>query len=113
MLVQTISLLQVRVYCQDKFHFKDLCTSYGLKRKPTNINNPKANAILERVHQVLMAMIQTSELDMADSVAPSDIDAVLTKPSWAIRETDHTNSNKKTLQEQHYLDETWCSTFPP
>jgi len=30
-------------------------------------------------------LIRTSELDMADSGAPSDIDAVLTTPSWAIR----------------------------
>jgi hypothetical protein len=37
-----------------------------------------------------MAMIRTSEIDMADSVAPSDIDAVLTNASWAIRSTYHT-----------------------
>jgi hypothetical protein len=35
-------------------------------------------------------LIQTSELDMADSVAPSNIDAVLTDASWAIRSTYHT-----------------------
>ena len=65
-----------------KLHFEDLCDSYGLKRKPTSIRNPQVNAILERVHQVLMAMIRTSEIDMADSVAPSDVDAVLTNASW-------------------------------
>ena len=37
-----------------------------------------------------MAMICTSEIDMADSVAPSDIDTVLTNVSWAIRSTYHT-----------------------
>ena len=37
-----------------------------------------------------MNMIRTSELDMADSVAPSDIDAVLTDAAWAIRSTYHT-----------------------
>jgi hypothetical protein len=37
-----------------------------------------------------MNMIQTSELDMADSVAPSDIDAVLTDALWAICSTYHT-----------------------
>ncbi len=36
------------------------------------------------------AMVRTSEIDMADSVAPSDIDAVLTNASWAIRSTYHT-----------------------
>ena len=49
-----------------KLHFEDLCDSYGLKRKPTSIKNPQANAILERVHDVVMNMIRTSELDMAD-----------------------------------------------
>jgi hypothetical protein len=37
-----------------------------------------------------MNMIRTSELDMADSVAPDDIDAVLTNAAWAIRSTYHT-----------------------
>ena len=37
-----------------------------------------------------MAMVRTSELDMADSVAPNDVDAVLTNASWAIRSTYHT-----------------------
>jgi len=73
-----------------KLHFEDLCDSYGLKRKPTSIKNPQANAILERIHQVLMTMIRTSEINMPDSVAPSDIDAVLTNASWAIRSTYHT-----------------------
>ena len=73
-----------------KLHFEDLCDSYGLKRKPTSIKNPQANAILERVHDVVMNMIRTSELDMADSVAPSDIDVVLTDAAWAIRSTYHT-----------------------
>jgi len=39
---------------------------------------------------VFMAMVHTSELDMADSVAPNDIDALLTNVSWAIRSTYHT-----------------------
>ena len=68
-----------------KLHFEGLlCDSYGLKHKSTSIKNPQANTILERIHQVLMTMIQTSEIDMSDSVAPSDIDAVLTNASWAI-----------------------------
>ena len=73
-----------------KLHFEDLCDSYGLKRKPTSIRNPQANAILERVHQVVMAMVRTSELDMADSVAPNDVDTLLTNVAWAIRSTYHT-----------------------
>ncbi len=52
-----------------KLHFETLCDSYGIKRKPTSVKNPQANAILERVHQVIMTMLHTSEIDMADTVA--------------------------------------------
>ena len=61
-----------------------------MKPKPTTIKNPQANAILEQIHQAVMTMIQTSEIDMADSVTPRDIDTILTHVSWAIRSTYHT-----------------------
>jgi hypothetical protein len=73
-----------------KLHFEALCDSYGINRKPTSVKNPQANAILERVHQVIMTMLRTAEIDMADSVIPSDIDTSLTNASWAIRSTYHT-----------------------
>ena len=37
-----------------------------------------------------MAMVCISEIVMADSVATSDIDAVLTNSSWTIRSTYYT-----------------------
>ena len=37
-----------------------------------------------------MTMVHTSEINMSDSVAPSDIYAVLTNASWATRSTYHT-----------------------
>jgi hypothetical protein len=73
-----------------KLHFEALCDSYGIKRKPTSVKNPQANAILERVHQVIMTMLRTAEIDMAETVTPSDIDTFLTNASWAIRSTYHT-----------------------
>ena len=36
-----------------------------------------------------MTMLHTAEIDMADTVAPSDIDTFLTNASWAIRSTYH------------------------
>ncbi len=33
-----------------KLHFKYLCESYGIKRKPATVKNPRANGILEHVH---------------------------------------------------------------
>jgi hypothetical protein len=48
-----------------KLNFEYLCESYGIRRKPTTVKNPQANAILERVHQVLAQMLHTAELNMA------------------------------------------------
>ena len=73
-----------------KLHFEALCDSYGIKGKPTSIKNPQANAILERVHQVIMTMLRTAKIDMAEMVTPSDIDTFRTNVSWAIRSTYHT-----------------------
>ena len=67
-----------------KLHFETLCDSYGIKRKPTMIKNPQANAICERVHQVLGTMMRASELDMADSVHPADIDTSIDNTAWAL-----------------------------
>ena len=73
-----------------KLLFETLCDSYGIKRKPTTIKNPQANVICERVHQVLGTMMRTSELDMADSVHPADIDTFIANAAWAICSTYHT-----------------------
>ena len=73
-----------------KLNFEYLCDSYGIKRKPTTIKNPQANAILERVHQVLGQMLRTAEIDMADSVTPDDVDVFLNNAAWAICSTYHT-----------------------
>ena len=73
-----------------KLHFKSLCESFGLKRKPTSVKNPQANAILERIHQTFAVMMRTAELDMADSVEESDIEDFLDNASWALRSTYHT-----------------------
>ncbi len=73
-----------------KLHFKYLCESYGITRKPTTVKNPGANGILEHVHQVLGQMLHTAELDMADSVTPNDVDVFLDNAAWAICSTYHT-----------------------
>ncbi len=54
------------------------------------IKNPQANFICEHVHQVLGTMMHTSELDMADSVEPADIDTFIDNAAWAIFSTYHT-----------------------
>jgi hypothetical protein len=67
-----------------KLRFETLCESYGIKCKPTTIKNPQANAICERIHQVLGTMIGTSEIDMAESVEPAAIDTFIDNAAWAM-----------------------------
>jgi hypothetical protein len=73
-----------------KLHFETLCHSYGIKGKLTTIKSPQVNAICERIHQVLGTMMRTSEIDMAESVEPADIDTFIDNAAWAIRSTYHT-----------------------
>ncbi len=70
-----------------KLHFRALCKTYGVKRKPTGIKNPTANAILERIHAVFTNMLCTARLDMAELVNASDIDIFLSDAAWAICST--------------------------
>jgi hypothetical protein len=73
-----------------KLHFRSLCDTYGIKRKPTSVKNPQVTAILERIHAVLGNMLHTSKLDMAKLVKASDMDFFLTDTAWAVCSTYHT-----------------------
>jgi hypothetical protein len=61
-----------------------------MKRKPTSVKNPQANAILEHIHGVLGNMLRTSELNIAESVRAIDIDVFLSDAAWAVCSTYHT-----------------------
>jgi hypothetical protein len=93
-----------------KHHFKALCDAYGIKRKPTSVKNPQANAILEHVHKVIMVMLCTVELDMADSVSASDINnsCIMRHVPFALPTIQYL----KPLQGQHFFVETCCFTSP-
>ena len=44
--------------------FKDMVTNdYGIKKKPITVRNPQANAIVERIHQVIANMVRTFDLE--------------------------------------------------
>ncbi|KAL7548106.1 LOW QUALITY PROTEIN: hypothetical protein ACHAWF_011395 [Thalassiosira exigua] len=73
-----------------KLHFRELCETYGIKRKPTTIKNTQANAILERLHGVLANMMRTSNLDMQETVTQLDVGDFLVNAAWAGRSTHHT-----------------------
>jgi hypothetical protein len=72
-----------------KLYFKALCDSYGLVRKPTTIKNPQANAINERIHQVIGNMLRTSGIEGSDLDENDPFDEFLTNAAWAIRSTHH------------------------
>ena len=61
--------------------------SYGLNQ--ASVKNPQVNVILEHVHQMIMRMLCTVEIDMADTVSESDIAVFLTNAIWAICSTHH------------------------
>ena len=67
-----------------KLHFHALWAAYGIKHKPTNIKNPTANAVLERIHAVFTNMLRTAKLDMTKLVNASDINIFLADAAWAI-----------------------------
>jgi hypothetical protein len=73
-----------------KLHFQSLCNTYGIKRMPTSVKNPQANAIMERIYAVLRNMLRTSELNMVKTVKPSDIDVFLSDAAWVVCSTYHT-----------------------
>jgi hypothetical protein len=73
-----------------KFSFQSLCNTYAIKCKPTSVENPQANAILERIHAVLGNMLPTSELDMAETVKTSDKNVFLSDTAWVVCSIYHT-----------------------
>jgi hypothetical protein len=84
-----MSSLNIGQRSEFKLYFEYLCESYGIKCKPTTVKNPRANGILEHVHQVLGQMLCTAELDTANSVTPDDVDVFLDNVAWAICSTYH------------------------
>jgi hypothetical protein len=60
-----------------------------MKRKQTRVKNPQANAVLERIHALVTNMLCTAEINMTNSVKPSDIDVFLSDTAWAICSTNH------------------------
>jgi transposase InsO family protein len=58
---------------------------YGVKAKPITVRNPQANAIVERVHQVIGSIIRTFELEnnYLDDNDPSK--GILSATAFAVR----------------------------
>jgi len=73
-----------------KKDFRPLLRDLGIKLKPTTVRNPQANAVLERVHQVLGNMLRTKNIRELDLNPDDPWTEVLASVAWAIRSTYHT-----------------------
>ena len=74
-----------------KYLFKELCQNMGIKEKPSTDYNPQANAILERVHQVLGNQLRSFELEERELTAEEEMfEPFLTACAYALRCAHHT-----------------------
>ena len=67
---------------------------YGIKRKPIVVRNPQANAIVERIHQVIANMIRTFELESNYLDEDDPWKGILSATAFAVRSTYHTTLKK-------------------
>ena len=73
-----------------KKNFLTVFNDYGVKPWPTTIKNPQANAVLERVHQVLRNMLRTKNVKKLQLDPEDPWTEVLTSVAYTIRSTYHT-----------------------
>ena len=74
--------------------FQIMLDDYGIHKKPITTRNPQANAIVERVHQVIGNIVRTFELQ--DNYLDEDDPwkGILSATAFAIRATYHTTLQK-------------------
>ena len=65
---------------------------YGIKRKPITKRNPQANAMIERVHQVLGNLIRTCDVNNTELDLDDPWSGILAATMFAVRATYHTTT---------------------
>ena len=70
--------------------FQEMLTSYGIQAVITTVANPQANAIIERIHQVIANMLCTSNPITDSESTKFRIQQQLHATQWAINSTYHT-----------------------
>ena len=73
-----------------KLNFKQICNDYGIKQTPTTVKNPRANAILERVHGVLGNAVRAFNMDELELDPVDPWGEIMANIAWAVRSTYHT-----------------------
>ena len=72
-------------------HFKTMVEEeYGIKARPITVRNPQANAVLERIHQVLGNIIRTFEMEDRTVDYRDPWTGILSATAFAVRSTYHT-----------------------
>ena len=71
-----------------------LTKDYGIKKKPITVRNPQANAIVERIHQVIANIIRTFELEDNYLDEEDPWKGILSATAFAVRSTYHTTLKK-------------------
>ena len=74
--------------------FQNMTEDYGLVCKPITTQNPQANAILERIHQVIANIIRTFELQDNYLDEEDPWGGILAATAFAVRATYHTTLQK-------------------
>ena len=75
--------------------FQDMLKNdYGIKRKPITVRNPQANAIVERIHQVIGNIIRTFELQDNYLDEDNPWKGILSATAFAVRSTYHMTLQK-------------------
>src|SRR6476660_6676409 len=67
---------------------------YGVKAKPITVRNPQANAIVERIHQVIGNIIRTFDLENNYLDDNNPWRGILAATAFAVRSTYHTTLKK-------------------
>jgi hypothetical protein len=66
--------------------FEEMLKSYGVRPKPTTVQNPQSNGVHERMHLVLCEMLRTNKLHVTEhSTAKKEINRILQAAAWAMR----------------------------
>ena len=71
---------------------------YGIRHKPITVRNPQANAVVERIHQVIANMVRTFELENKNLDATNPWKGILNAVAFAIRSTIHTTTQSTPAQ---------------
>jgi hypothetical protein len=71
---------------------------YAIKAKPITVRNPQANALVERVHQVIGNITRTFELESNYLDEEDPWKGILSATAFAVRSTFHTTLRNSPLQ---------------